>query len=76
MNVATSLLRNAAGNLYLNEKTTGAQVGQQPFGGTRASGTNDKSGTIFHFSRFVSARSIKDNFGAHPTEFTYPSNLA
>ncbi|WWC94411.1 1-pyrroline-5-carboxylate dehydrogenase [Kwoniella sp. B9012] len=73
---ASDLLRNAAGNLYLNDKTTGAAVGQQPFGGSRGSGTNDKSGTWAHFSRFVSSRTIKENFGADPTDFRHPSNFA
>jgi 1-pyrroline-5-carboxylate dehydrogenase len=72
---ATNRLRNAAGNVYYNEKCTGAVVGQQPFGGARASGTNDKAGSISIFYRFVSARSIKENFvGAE--DFHYPSNLA
>ncbi|EIM88023.1 delta-1-pyrroline-5-carboxylate dehydrogenase [Stereum hirsutum FP-91666 SS1] len=71
---ATNKLRNAAGNVYYNEKCTGAVVGQQPFGGARASGTNDKAGSISIFYRFVSARSIKENF--LPLEdFGYPSNL-
>lgn len=67
-------LRNAAGNFYINDKCTGAVVGQQPFGGARASGTNDKSGSISIFYRFISARSIKTNF-IDPTAFEYPSNL-
>jgi 1-pyrroline-5-carboxylate dehydrogenase len=71
---AAHLLRNAAGNFYINDKCTGAVVGQQPFGGARASGTNDKSGSISIFYRFISARSIKENFVA-PTEYHYPSNL-
>ncbi|KZV64582.1 delta-1-pyrroline-5-carboxylate dehydrogenase [Peniophora sp. CONT] len=70
---ATSKLRHAAGNVYYNEKCTGAVVGQQPFGGARGSGTNDKAGSISIFYRFVSARSIKENF--LPLEdFPYPSN--
>lgn len=72
--VGSNKLRNAAGNFYLNDKCTGAVVGQQPFGGARASGTNDKSGSMSIFYRFVSARSIKENFG-QPEEFQYPSNL-
>ncbi|KAJ9109286.1 hypothetical protein QFC21_000615 [Naganishia friedmannii] len=72
--LASSKLRNAAGNFYINDKCTGAVVGQQPFGGARASGTNDKSGSMSIFYRFVSARSIKENFGA-PEEFAYPSNV-
>jgi 1-pyrroline-5-carboxylate dehydrogenase len=71
---ASSKLRNAAGNVYYNEKCTGAVVGQQPFGGARGSGTNDKAGSISIYYRFVSARSIKENFVALE-EFAYPSNL-
>ena len=71
---AAHKLRNAAGNFYINDKCTGAVVGQQPFGGARASGTNDKSGSVSIFYRFISARSIKENFVA-PTEYQYPSNL-
>ncbi|GLB34232.1 putative delta-1-pyrroline-5-carboxylate dehydrogenase [Lyophyllum shimeji] len=71
---ATNKLRNAAGNVYYNEKCTGAVVGQQPFGGGRASGTNDKAGSISIFYRFVSARSIKENF-VGLEEFRYPSNF-
>nr|AFF60485.1 pyrroline-5-carboxylate dehydrogenase [Taiwanofungus camphoratus] len=72
--LATNKLRNAAGNVYYNEKCTGAVVGQQPFGGARASGTNDKAGSMSIFYRFVSARSIKENF--IPLEdYLYPSNL-
>lgn len=71
---ATNKLRNAAGNVYYNDKCTGAVVGQQPFGGGRASGTNDKAGSVSIFYRFVSARSIKENF-VGLEEFHYPSNL-
>lgn len=71
---ATNKLRNAAGNVYYNEKCTGAVVGQQPFGGGRASGTNDKAGSISIFYRFISARSVKENFVALE-DFQYPSNL-
>ncbi|KAF8076834.1 delta-1-pyrroline-5-carboxylate dehydrogenase [Lyophyllum atratum] len=71
---ATNRLRNSAGNVYYNEKCTGAVVGQQPFGGARGSGTNDKAGSISIFYRFVSARSIKENF-VGLEEFHYPSNL-
>lgn len=71
---ATNKLRNAAGNVYYNEKCTGAVVGQQPFGGARASGTNDKAGSISVFYRFVSARSIKENF-VGLEDFRYPSNI-
>ncbi|KAH9927273.1 delta-1-pyrroline-5-carboxylate dehydrogenase [Fomitopsis serialis] len=72
---ATNRLRNAAGNVYYNEKCTGAVVGQQPFGGARASGTNDKAGSMSIFYRFVSARSIKENF-VGLENYLYPSNLA
>jgi 1-pyrroline-5-carboxylate dehydrogenase len=72
--LATNKLRNSAGNVYYNEKCTGAAVGQQPFGGARASGTNDKAGSISIFYRFVSARSIKENF-VGLEDFHYPSNL-
>jgi 1-pyrroline-5-carboxylate dehydrogenase len=72
--LAQKKLRNAAGNYYINDKCTGAVVGQQPFGGARASGTNDKSGSSSIFYRFVSARSIKETF-VGPTDFVYPSNF-
>ncbi|KZT34310.1 delta-1-pyrroline-5-carboxylate dehydrogenase 1 [Sistotremastrum suecicum HHB10207 ss-3] len=72
--LATNKLRHAAGNVYYNEKCTGAVVGQQPFGGGRASGTNDKAGSISIFYRFVSARSIKESFVGLES-FGYPSNL-
>ncbi|KAF9480171.1 delta-1-pyrroline-5-carboxylate dehydrogenase [Pholiota conissans] len=71
---ASNRLRNAAGNVYYNDKCTGAVVGQQPFGGARASGTNDKAGSVSIFYRFVSARSIKENF-VGLEGFEYPSNL-
>ncbi|KAI0787231.1 delta-1-pyrroline-5-carboxylate dehydrogenase [Irpex lacteus] len=71
---ATNRLRNAAGNVYYNEKCTGAVVGQQPFGGARGSGTNDKAGSMAIFYRFVSARSIKENF-VGLEDFLYPSNF-
>jgi 1-pyrroline-5-carboxylate dehydrogenase len=64
-------LRFAAGNFYINDKPTGAVVGQQPFGGARASGTNDKAGSIWNLLRWVSPRAIKENF-VPPTEHTYP----
>jgi len=66
-----SALRNAAGNFYINDKCTGAVVGQQAFGGARASGTNDKSGAAMNFLRWVSARSIKENF-LPLSDFRYP----
>ena len=64
-------LRNAAGNFYVNDKPTGAVVGQQPFGGARASGTNDKAGSKLNLVRWVSARSIKETFSP-PTDYRYP----
>jgi 1-pyrroline-5-carboxylate dehydrogenase len=68
---ATSALRNAAGNFYVNDKPTGAVVGQQPFGGARASGTNDKAGSKLYLTRWVSARTIKENFNP-PRDYKYP----
>ena len=68
---AMSALRNAAGNFYINDKPTGAVVGQQPFGGARASGTNDKAGSKMNLMRWVSARTIKETF-APPTDYKYP----
>jgi len=68
---ATWTLRNAAGNFYINDKPTGAVVGQQPFGGARASGTNDKAGSKINLLRWVSARTMKENFSP-PREYTYP----
>ena len=68
---ATSALRHAAGNFYINDKPTGAVVGQQPFGGARASGTNDKAGSKLNLVRWVSARTIKENF-APPRDYRYP----
>ena len=64
-------LRFAAGNFYINDKPTGAVVGQQPFGGGRASGTNDKAGSAANLLRWTSVRSIKENF-VPPTQHTYP----
>jgi 1-pyrroline-5-carboxylate dehydrogenase len=64
-------LRNAAGNFYVNDKPTGAVVGQQPFGGSRASGTNDKAGSALNLQRWTSPRSIKETF-VPPTEHRYP----
>jgi 1-pyrroline-5-carboxylate dehydrogenase len=71
LEVAIKKLENAAGNFYVNDKPTGAVVGQQPFGGARASGTNDKSGSYLNLLRWVSTRSIKENF-APPTDYRYP----
>ena len=68
---AMGVLRNAAGNFYINDKPTGAVVGQQPFGGARASGTNDKAGSKLNLVRWVSARSIKETFSP-PRDFRYP----
>ena len=70
---AEDTLRNSAGNFYINCKSTGAVVGQQPFGGARASGTNDKAGSATLLGRFVSMRSIKEDF-VGSTEVEYPSN--
>lgn len=72
---ATNLLRNSSGMFYVNGKCTGAVVGQQPFGGARASGTNDKAGSMQVFLRFVSARTISESFMPIDTHL-YPSNLA
>jgi 1-pyrroline-5-carboxylate dehydrogenase len=68
---ASRTLRNAAGNVYINDKPTGAVVGQQPFGGARASGTNDKAGSLWNLIRWVSPRTIKETF-APPTSWRYP----
>jgi len=68
---AASTLRYAAGNFYVNDKPTGAVVGQQPFGGARASGTNDKAGSKLNLVRWVSARAIKETF-APPRDYSYP----
>ena len=68
---ATYLLRNAAGNFYINDKCTGAVVGQQPFGGARGSGTNDKAGSMINLLRWVSPRAIKETFDP-PKDYRYP----
>jgi 1-pyrroline-5-carboxylate dehydrogenase len=68
---ATTALRDAAGNFYINDKPTGAVVGQQPFGGARASGTDDKAGSALNLLRFVTARTIKETF-VPPTDWRYP----
>jgi 1-pyrroline-5-carboxylate dehydrogenase len=68
--LATYKLRNAAGNFYINDKPTGAVVGQQPFGGARASGTNDKAGSMINLYRWLSARTIKETF-VPPTDYRY-----
>ena len=71
INVAHEKLRNAAGNFYINDKPTGAVVGQQPFGGSRASGTNDKAGSYLNLIRWVSARTTKETFSP-PRDYRYP----
>jgi 1-pyrroline-5-carboxylate dehydrogenase len=68
---ATTVLRQAAGNFYINDKPTGAVVGQQPFGGARGSGTNDKAGSKMNLMRWVSARNIKETFSS-PLDWRYP----
>jgi len=68
---ATKKLENAAGNFYINDKPTGAVVNQQPFGGARGSGTNDKAGSMWNLIRWMSVRSIKENFNP-PTDYKYP----
>jgi 1-pyrroline-5-carboxylate dehydrogenase len=71
INTATKRLENAAGNFYINDKPTGAVVGQQPFGGARGSGTNDKAGSYLNLLRWVSPRTIKETF-APATDYRYP----
>lgn len=71
VSLALTKLENAAGNFYINDKPTGAVVGQQPFGGARASGTNDKAGSYLNLVRWVSPRTIKETFDA-PAHFAYP----
>jgi 1-pyrroline-5-carboxylate dehydrogenase len=71
VNEALAGLRNAAGNFYINDKPTGAVVGQQPFGGGRASGTNDKAGSPLNLLRWVSPRTIKENLNP-PKGWRYP----
>ena len=68
---ASTRLRNAAGNFYINDKPTGAVVGQQPFGGARASGTNDKAGSKLNLMRWLSPRVVKETF-VPPVDYTYP----
>jgi 1-pyrroline-5-carboxylate dehydrogenase len=68
---ATTALENSAGNFYINDKPTGAVVGQQPFGGARASGTNDKAGSAQNLLRWVSPRLIKETF-VTPEDYRYP----
>ncbi len=69
--LATNVLRHAAGNFYINDKPTGAVVGQQPFGGARASGTNDKAGSMLNLYRWLSARTIKETYHP-PVDYRYP----
>ena len=71
LNVAQDKLRHSAGNFYINDKPTGAVVGQQPFGGGRASGTNDKAGSVLNLYRWLSPRTIKENF-VPPVDYKYP----
>ncbi len=71
LSIAYKALENAAGNFYINDKPTGAVVGQQPFGGARASGTNDKAGSAMNLLRWTSVRTIKEQF-VHPTDYRYP----
>jgi len=68
---AAAALKYSAGNFYINDKPTGAVVGQQPFGGARASGTNDKAGSVLNLMRWVSPRAIKETFSP-PTNYSYP----
>jgi 1-pyrroline-5-carboxylate dehydrogenase len=72
--LATNKLRNSAGNFYINDKPTGAVVGQQPFGGARGSGTNDKAGSALNLYRWLSARTIKETFNS-PVDYRYPFML-
>jgi 1-pyrroline-5-carboxylate dehydrogenase len=72
--VITKQLENAAGNFYINDKPTGAVVGQQPFGGSRGSGTDDKAGSIFNFLRWTSIRTIKESF-VPPLSYMYSAFL-
>jgi 1-pyrroline-5-carboxylate dehydrogenase len=71
VDLATKALRHSAGNFYINDKCTGAVVGQQPFGGSRGSGTNDKAGSMINLLRWVSPRTIKETF-VPPTDYRYP----
>jgi 1-pyrroline-5-carboxylate dehydrogenase len=71
VNEASLRLTHAAGNFYINDKPSGAVVGQQPFGGSRASGTNDKAGSMFNLVRWVTQRTIKETYDP-PKDFSYP----
>jgi 1-pyrroline-5-carboxylate dehydrogenase len=71
INMAYEKLRHSAGNFYVNDKPTGAVVGQQPFGGSRASGTNDKAGSYLNLIRWISPRTTKENFSP-ASDYRYP----
>jgi 1-pyrroline-5-carboxylate dehydrogenase len=71
IDLAVEQLRFAAGNFYINDKPTGAVVGRQPFGGGRASGTNDKAGSVFNLLRWTSPRAVKENL-LPPRDYRYP----
>ena len=75
LELATNKLVNSAGNFYINDKPTGAVVGQQPFGGARASGTNDKAGSMLNMLRWLSPRTIKETF-VPVTNYQYPFHQA
>ena len=75
LEMATNKLVNSAGNFYINDKPTGAVVGQQPFGGARASGTNDKAGSMLNMLRWLSPRTIKETF-VPVTNYQYPFHQA
>jgi len=75
LDLANGVLRHAAGNFYINDKCTGAVVGQQPFGGSRLSGTNDKAGSALNLLRWVSPRTIKENLSAPLLDWRYLSNI-
>ncbi|MES2746414.1 MAG: aldehyde dehydrogenase family protein, partial [Bdellovibrionota bacterium] len=71
INALSEAFEHTAGNFYINDKPTGAVVGQQPFGGARRSGTNDKAGSVWNLMRWVSNRTIKENFQPY-TDYRYP----
>ena len=75
LELMTKKLVNAAGNFYINDKPTGAVVGQQPFGGARASGTNDKAGSILNLYRWLNARTVKETY-VPVTDYRYPFHQA
>ena len=74
VHLALTRLRYAAGNIYINDKSTGAVVGQQPFGGARGSGTNDKAGSLWNLARWTSPRTIKESF-VSANDYRYPSMM-